>query len=146
MAFDLNSIKNKLVNSDKIIDVSAKIQSIIDDEEFEDKLQKLLEYEIEQGNNKSLLCIRVSKTDRAHIDITFTSNNCMILDYTIAENVEQDNIKNLSKACIIILDKLQSLRLKSDYRPHPDMGNYLSLDNTIEHRTYDNNFVIYLDF
>ena len=138
MAFNLDELKNKKEEFDT--QYLNKLKAILDSEEFEDKLQEYLEYEIEEGSNRAILIFEVSKTDRSQVFLKLLSYNADIL-YDFAED-RQDKIGSISKYLELIENKLTDLRLKYT----SDFLNPTDWNNIGEHSTTEYKFFIKLDF
>ena len=105
-----------------------------------------MEYDIDEGNDKSYIYLRFSKTDRSNIEVRLTSSNCMILDYVLSKHVAQDNIINAAEGARLLHEKIRRLGLSVLYKSDSDLGPQINFENTIEHQTYLITIAIYLTF
>ena len=141
MAFNLDAVKGQY------FDAEVAVNKILEDERFEDELQAMLEEAVQTGYKTPRLYLRVIHTDRANNTIEIGSTSPMVFSTrTISKNLHNDKIKKMDKAALAIKEKLESLKLKVEYRPNPTMGEDWGFEECAEHQEYEATFIIYLDF
>lgn len=141
MAFNLDAVKGQY------FDAEVAVSKAIEGEDFEDELQAMLEEAVQTGYKTPRLYLRVVHRDRAHNRIEIGSTSPMIFNTrTIAEDLHNDNIKKMDKAALAIKEKLESLKLKVEYRPNPTMGENWDFEQCFENQPFEATFIIYLDF
>lgn len=119
MAFNLDSLKNRQKNENvgKSNSFYTKyFQSLVDNEEFEDNLQKYLEGELDRGNNiGTLVFCKVNVKVGNDIDdwsLTLLSKDATSIHYNICYAAKQESeIGPLEDYAEIIKNKLDELGL-----------------------------------
>lgn len=140
MGFNLDAVKGKF------FDAEAAVTKILTDEKFEDELQAMLEEAVSNGYMYPRLYFGIVHRDRAHNRVEFDSAYPMIFNsYVLGEDLPNENIRKMDKAALAIKEKLESLKLKVEYRPNAVMGEEWDFEQCYENQPFKAEFIIYLD-